>query len=453
MKTVHIRGVKWIGMLLLVAVMVFVSACGNNNAGESSNDAAGTNVSNENANNASGDPAENAGKSDEQKVTLTYWNGFTGPNRAAYEHVVKEFNASHPNIEVKMNITPWDSLLQKLPTAWKTGTGPDFAAVNTQYLPQYANAGLISPIDELYKEDGLSLDIFAPALKQNIQYKDHYYAAPANYNPLMLFYNKDIFTEAGLDPENPPQTRDEWIEAIVKTTKADGGNKQYGFVLGDHGLANWPILIWQNGGSLISEDGSKGTLTDPKTVEALKLWNDLVITKGITPINLAGADAGKLFRSGKAAMMMNGPWATNGFKEAGINFDVAPLPEGPGGSVTLANSDVMVVNKDTKHKAAVLEFMKYWNSKPSQEIIGLESGLPPTRIDMLDDSKLEENPFVLKFASVSKFGKFYLEGLEQFQKIDSDIIVPMIQAITNQTSTVEEATEKANEALNAILSK
>lgn len=223
-------------------------------------------------------------------------------------------------------------------------------------------------------------------------------------------------------------------------------------MIADHAtIPNWPILIWGGGGDIVSDDRRSSRLADPATIEAVKTWSDLVIGHGISPINLTGAEADKLFQTGKAAMEITGPWMTPGFAEAGINFDVAPIPVGPGGPVTLADSVALVAGKDTKHKEAVHAFMKFWNSKEAQIMLSVQSGFPPARTDLADDPELQKNEFAAKFSTVANDARFYLGGLEQASRIDDDIFIPAIQAILNQQDTVENALRKADEQLNQLL--
>jgi len=418
---------KGLAALWLLCLILVLAACSGGKGGDRSGAPAGGE--------SGGSASPAAGK-----VTLTFWNGFTGPDRPAYEELVKKFNAEHPKIEVVMDITPWDSLLAKLPTSFVSGQGPDIAGFDSALIPKYAKANLILPLDELYGADGIDPGVLPEGLLKAMKYGNHYYGAPANFATLMMYYNKDLFKEAGLDPNKPPATWDEWKVAIEKTTKTNGSDKQYGFVLGDHStIPVWPILMWGGGADFVSEDGTKATLDTPEFKSALEFWTDLIANKGASPTNLTGAESDKLFSTGKAAMTITGPWMTSGFTEAGLNYDVAPVPAGPKGSFTLANSVALVAGKDTKHKAEVLEFMKFWNSKASQEYLSVRSGFPPSRLDLEGSEKLKENPFVPKFASVAKSGKFYLQGVEDYTKVDTDIVTPLIQAVTNKQMTVEEA--------------
>lgn len=433
---------KWrTAIALLSVISVFLSACGGTKAPTS------TAKNPDSSTSATTQPE--AKKPSEEAVTLTFWNGFTGPDRPAYEDLVKQFTEKHPNIKINMDISPWDTMLAKLPTSLATGKGPDIAAFDSALLPQYAKSNLILPLDDLYA-NGIDQKAMAKSLVAAMKYNDKFYAVPANFATLLMYYNKDLFKAAGLDPEKPPQTWDEWKDAILKTTKTNGSDKQYGLVLADHAtIPMWPILIWGNGGNVVSEDGKKSMLNDAKTIEALKIWSDLVVNKGISPLNLTGGDADKVFGSGKAAMEINGPWMAGGL--SGIHYGLAPVPAGPAGKVTLANSVAMVAGKGTKNKDAVYEFMKFWSSADAQAYLSSKSGFPPSRTDLADNSLLKANPNVGKFAAVAGDSKFYLPGLEQYAKIDSDIFVPAIQAITNKKSTVEDTLADASKKLDALL--
>jgi multiple sugar transport system substrate-binding protein len=386
-----------------------------------------------------------------EKVVLKYWNGFTGPDRVVLEALVKQFNDSHPNIEVQMDIMPWDSLFQKLLTSMTVGAEPDIAAFSFRNMPEYAKAGVLMPLDDLYGPAGIDPNTLPPSYLDIIKYDGKYYGAPMNFATLMMYYNKDLFKAAGLDPEKPPTTWEEWTDAVQKLTideNKDGKPEQYGLVLADHQtIPMWPILVWGNGGKFISNDGKQSMLDDPKTIEAFEKWGALVAKQGISPVGLTGAEADKLFETGKAAMEMNGPWMTGGYTAAGLNYDVAPIPAGPAGQVTLADAAVMVINKNTKNKDAAYEFFKFWNSKEAQATWALGSGFPPARTD-LESAAMSSNPFVAKFASAAPYAHFYLPGLEKFNAIDSDIITPAIQTITRGLNPAAETLKDAATKMN-----
>ena len=397
-----------------------------------------------------------AGAAPTEKVTLTFWNGFTGPDRPALEEIVKRFNASHPNIQVRMQIMPWDTFYQKLLPSYASGKGPDIAAMASEQMPQYADKGVIAPLDELYESGGLNKDTLVSSAVEAGKWDDKYYAVPMNFTTLLLYWNKDMFREAGLDPEKPPQNWDQWADYAVKLTKdrnGDGRPEQYGYAIADNAtIPMWPILIWGNGGDIVSEDASQSMLDDPKTVEAVEFWANLIREKKISPVGLTGADADKLFQSKKAAMEVVGPWMTSGFEEAGIDFGLAMVPKGPERQVTLGTSVVMVVNAkaDEDKKNAAYEFIEYWHSKKSQIHWAVNSGFPPTNTQ-IKPNELKENPYVAEFGKYADQSQFYLTGVKDFTKVNSDIFEPAIQRVLNGRGTPQQVLGRASKQMEPVL--
>ncbi len=212
----------------------------------------------------------------QEKVTITFWNGFTGPDRPALEALVQQFNESQAEVEIEMTIMPWDSLYQTLLGALSSGEGPDIIGVNFNYVPVYASSGYVADLTE-YLVEGTNLDpaLWPEALVERLQYDGKFYAVPINFATLLMYYNKDLFAKAGLDPDNPPKTWDEWIAAIRATT----GEGVYGIAIGERQtIPNWPILLWGAGGDVII-DGKSG-LNSPETLLALNTWGPWCVTRG-----------------------------------------------------------------------------------------------------------------------------------------------------------------------------
>lgn len=385
------------------------------------------------------------------KTTLTFWNGMTGPDRATVEELVDEFNRTHPDIEIVMDIQPWDSLFQKLLPAFVVGAGPDIAAFATENIPQYAAAGVLSPINDFFEGEYMDVDSLVEATVEYARYGGNHYGVPLNFATLLLYYNKDHFAEAGL-PEEPPADWDEFKEYLLALTNVP---ERYGLAIAAKDtIPVWPILLWGNDGEILSSDGEI-LIDSAETKEAVKFWSDLIINHQVSQIGLAGAEADKLFQSGKASMEVVGPWMTTGFTEAGLNFDVAPVPAGPKGPATLGTSVAMVLGKnagnDSKKKDAAYKFFAFWNSKESQVKWSLGTGFPPNRTDLLDDPELAAHSWIPKFAAVSDDTHFYLQGTDKFREIETDIFIPAIEAILYGTKDVDMALDEAGAKLRTML--
>ena len=190
---------------------------------------------------------------------LTLWTGFTGPDRPAYDELVAEFNASHPKIQVTMDVQPWATLGQKLPSAWATGQGPDLATPSSDPGSIYqlhqdelgAAAGLRG---RRRRREDQRFDVPAGGESRRSPQDGKLYAVPANLATLVLYYNKDMFTAAGIT--DAPKTLADFQADAVKLTVGGAKPTQYGLSLADHQtIQMWPILQWMNGGDIVDASG------------------------------------------------------------------------------------------------------------------------------------------------------------------------------------------------------
>jgi len=381
-------------------------------------------------------------------VTLTYWNGFTGPDEPAVTALVSQFNASHPNITIKMSVMPWDVFYQKLLPAFAAGSGPDIAAMDTQQLPQYATKNVFLPLTSYYANSANDTSSLVPAAAAASEVNGTQYGVPANFAPLMLYWNKKLFAAAHIS--GPPQNWAQWQADVVKLSHG-GSSPQYGMALAENNtIAMWPILLWENGGGITNQAATQGMLSDPSTVSAVTQWSQLILKDGIAPQNITGAEADTLFQAQKAAMEMNGPWATTGYQKAGVDFGLAPIPAGPKKSVTLADVVSMSVNaKDSPAQVSAAEtFLTWWNSKSSQVYYAVHTGFVPTTTGVTA-ADLAANPDVAQFESVSSQARAYNLGT-QYTNIETNTWEPAIEKIL-QGANVASTLDGANTQVNSYL--
>ena len=378
-------------------------------------------------------------------VTLTYWSGFTGGDKQAYLDLIKKFNDTHPDIQVDYQLQPWDSIAQKLPTAIISGSGPDLATpdYNVATIQQYVANGLALPLDDLIAQVGDG--VLPQAVIDSFSVGGKLYAAPANYATLLLYYNKDLLTKAGIAA--PPKTMTELQDDAIKLSD---GNGQYGIALADNAtIQMWPVLIWSDGGDLIANKCS--ALADPKTIGTVEKWSGLIRDKQISPVGSTGQDADNLFAAGKAAFEINGPWAAGQYKAAGVNFDVAPVPVGDSGKpVTLASTVPTIVSSKTTHPKEAQEFLAWWLSKDTQAQLSTAAAYAPSRNDMATDPAITSNPTVAAFAAQVPNARLYLPTEKDFAKIDTGIFIPAIQS-AEQNGNAADALKAANDQLNQLL--
>jgi multiple sugar transport system substrate-binding protein len=344
-------------------------------------------------------------------VTLTYWNGFTGPDGPTVVALVNKFNATHRDIKIKMTIMSWDVLYEKLLPALASGSGPNIVGMDTEELPQYAAKHVFAPLKNYYADPSNDTKALSKGAVSGTVVEGTEYAVPINYAPLMLYWNKTLFAKAHIS--GPPKNWTQWQADAVKLSHK-GSSPQYGISLAeDNTIPMWPILIWENGGGIVNSSLNKGMLSSPGTLGAVTQWSKLIIKDGIAPVNITGAEADSLFTAQKSAMEMNGPWATSGYAGAHVNFGLAPIPAGPKKTVTLADVIAMSANAhDTSAQLQASEtFFTWWNTKPTQIYYAVHTGFVPTRADVTA-ADLKANPYVAQFDRVAGMGRPYELGTQ-----------------------------------------
>jgi multiple sugar transport system substrate-binding protein len=277
-------------------------------------------------------------------VELVVWNPFTGPDGNFFNQIVEEFNAATPNVQVTVQTQVGAEYIAKLEAAASANELPHVIAAGYDALPQLVENGIVTPIDDLATQAGLDASDFPEAIWNAGQWKDQRVGIPIDTHTMNFYYNKALFEEAGLDPESPPTTREEFeaaIAAVQENTDADG----YQMVASGPG-ANFLVgiqfaaLFYQGGGEWTNADFTEATFNSEAGVQAAAYLKHLVDDLGVPKVE---SDAEiNAFQQGNNAMVMSGIWETTRYNDAlGEDLGVAPIPsifgEGTwGGSHNLA---------------------------------------------------------------------------------------------------------------------
>jgi ABC-type glycerol-3-phosphate transport system substrate-binding protein len=268
---------------------------------------------------------------------LTLWHGLTGTDGAVFAVMLEDFVEANPDVCLNAEGYAWDTFFQKYPTAVAAGTPPDMVIFHAAEVNQMASQGLMAPLEELMFSDGtMNKDDFNPAVIDAITYEGNTMAVPFDNHGWMLWYNKQLIEDAGLDPENLPQNGDEFLEwAQMLTTDVNGLHpNEEGFDPDNVDVwameFTWPrytipTTLWQFGASIISEDGTQATLNSPEAIAAIQYWHDMMYKYYVAPPAIPGKLwAGDLYANNRLVFMWEGTW-TGGFMKD--NPDVAALTE------------------------------------------------------------------------------------------------------------------------------
>lgn len=318
------------------------------------------------------DSTNAAGGNKEVVVRLGCWGGNDAETKMLDDQI-QAFQNKYPNIIIKKEVITGD-YLQAIQSKIASKTAPDLYYLDVALASKFMKEGIIDPIDEyLDKED---MKDFFPNLLQGYQMNGKTYGIPKDYNPLVLYYNKDMFEKAGVQP---PTTWDELKVAAEKTTK-DG---VFGFCL-ENDPQRFGAFILQNGGKI--NDGDKPAFNTPEAVQALDFYYSFAKNKSGATFKDMGTDwAGAAFAQKKTAMIMAGGWVIPYMAQNGpdVKYGMVTLPKGKQNG-NLMFTVAYVLNKDSKVKKEAMEVSKFLTGKDGLKIVA-ESGLAiPSRKSMAD---------------------------------------------------------------------
>ncbi len=394
-----------------------------------------------------------SGNSSSGPTTITFWNGFTGPDRPAVEQVVKNFNASQKKVKIDMTIEPWDTFYAKLLPAYAAGNGPTLVGgMDPAQFPGYASKGVLKDVKSFYSGWPGSKNLIKADVNSTI-YKGVQYGMPMTGSTTMLYYNKKLLAAAGIT--NPPTTQTELGDDAVKLTHYNASSPTssvYGIALPDNNApTTWEALMQGNGGGVVSDDGKTSLLGSPASIQTITYWTDLLREQHVGPTDLAGAASDSLFEAGKVAFNITGAWASAGYKAAGIDFGIVNVPRGTARQAAqLVGGDFAVDAKATAAQtAAAYTFVKYWESPKSQLIYSLQSGSPPV-LTTITSAQLASNPTAQIFYR-AKGGIRQYPGELNYAQMQTDVFVPMLQEIENGKGTAAQLMPLASQKIAALI--
>lgn len=396
--------------------------------------------------------ADNSGNgSGKEGVTeLTVWAPFTGSDGDVLREIINDYNETNTdNIKVTIDIMDNDTLQSKLPTAVSTKTGPDFVLVGIEYVKQYAENGLIEDISDFWQVQGIDESNFYENVVAKSYVGDKLYGVPMQYNLQYLYYNKDAFAAAGLDPEAPPTTMEELRAAAIACT--DSSKRQYGLGLPtDYGY--YCEYLWANGGDVIDTAGTTNLLNSEENVNTLTWLQQMILEDGVSPSGLTATDADTMFQSGQLAMYTSGPWNINGLTALGVNYGITAIPAGSAGAFSPEGGCSFMLTKgaDEATKAAVYKFMAYWLSDETLKEWSVRNGFPVWSYSLLEDADIKNNEVLSSVSSASEIGRDWHLGLEIGSQIDNDVMKPMMEKIL-AGSDVTASLKEASDILDGIL--
>lgn len=392
-----------------------------------------------------------------QAVEIEYWQYVYETRVTAMDQLIDAFEAANPDITVKQVTFPYADYQTRVVAANMARKGPDVLQMFYGWTDQFVGGKVIQPLSpEVFPHDEIETEFFpiVTAMKRG----DDYYGLPTAVRSLALFYNKDLMTKAGLDPENPPKTLDEMVAAAKAMTEMDaGGNLSTAGMTLDMGGQDhqwWrEVLVRQFGGEPYNADYSQVTYNDAAGAAALKFYTDLQLVEKVGQRGFM--DEGQAaFRAGRAGLTIDGTFRLGSFSSIeDFEWGVTELPanaEGVRSNYASYFANGIGIGAEGEELAAAEKFLAYISSPEAMKIwLDVVGELPARRDVALTEENLADPiyaPF-LKGLDYAKTTLFVDEAAQRQNAID------MANRILIDGQSVEESLAQAAEAEQAIIDK
>ncbi|MEM7128433.1 MAG: extracellular solute-binding protein [Chloroflexota bacterium] len=339
--------------------------------------------------------AGGAATGSQTEITTMFWDG--PPLIGIREEALMPFSEAHPECKLNFTSVPggWNGgYADKLFTQLGAGQPPDMFIIRTADLPEFLSKDLLLDLKPFIEQDGYDLSEFPDLAIEAYTHEGGIYGLPDNVASIAIFYNKDMFDEAGaMMPtaqwDDPAWTVDDFFNSCEKLTKTDANGKTTQFA---YDVTGWNV-VWQTwvrifGGQVVDDPffPTECTLDQPEAVEALQFYSDLRWEYGFAPKPEVMADMGttELLLTGRLAMLNNGSWAFNNFRDTDFTVALGHYPTGPGGRSNYVYYFPLVVPKTTESPECAWNLLKYFNG-PAMEKIIKDGGLQGTRLSAQEE--------------------------------------------------------------------
>jgi multiple sugar transport system substrate-binding protein len=297
-------------------------------------------------------------------VTLTYFTFSAAPDHLKdLNNIVAGFEKVNPTIKINVQSASYNDYFTKLQTQIASGQAPDTFELNYENFVTYAAGGQLLNLSKTAKTDRhFKSSVYYPRAYQAFQNKGTQYGLPETFSVVLLFYNKDLFRQAGVAF---PKATWKWNDELAAAKKLTDSGKG---VFGDF----QPVQFWefykvlaQSGGTFFNRTKTAATFDSAKGIEALN-WLLTKTSAGVMPtkVQMGGRDDGAMFKAGKLAMWHTGIWMFTDLKAAPFGWDVMVEP----GNARKAHhffSNAVVTSAKTKHPREAWKWLRYFTSNPT----------------------------------------------------------------------------------------
>lgn len=391
---------------------------------------------------------------------IRYMRWGTPDELDAEKKLIAIFEKANPDIKVKLEVAAWGDYWRKLQATLSGHSAPDVFLMGGQYLFDFVEKGVLEDLTEKVKSENFDLSEYFSVPVNLFRYKNGLWGLPRDCNTVVIYYNKDIFKEAGVPFPADGWTWDDFKDAalkLAKDTDGDGRNDIWSYIVFHDSMeTRWGSFIWQNGGHVLNEDKTKCLLDQPEAIEAIQFQADLIHKYKVAPdIPTLAAFGSNMFMTGKLAMESAGSWGLKSYRKIEkFDWDIAPMPKGKIKAAPV-NGLANVIYSESKKKDAAWRLVKFLSGKTCQEALARSgTSIPALKSVALSDTflKAHEKPEHIKVV---------LDQLEYGHTIDftplfarwDELVMREMELVFRGEKSVEDACRDAARQTNAILAK
>lgn len=332
-------------------------------------------------------------KTEDGKIKITMWHGFSEADGKTLEGIVDDFNNSQDEYFIDAQLQPWSTIGETMVTKVTSGDGPDFVTTGADNGQGWSLDGTFQCVTDFYDDPENETENYIPNVVDQITFdidgSEEKCAVPMGYAPTAVWYNTDMWAEAGLTDADYPTTWDELADAAQKLTSGDRKGLTFS---GEY--ARIGVFMKQAGGGLVDDAGTTAIANNEESVAGLEEVKTL-LDSGVAAYaaDLGTGWGGEAFGSGKAAMAIEGNWLTGSMSVdyPDVNYKVVELPAGPAGKGTMHFTNGWGIAADSPNQEGAIDLVEYLTSDDVVMDFAEAFGIMPATTTLADAWK-EANP-------------------------------------------------------------
>lgn len=381
--------------------------------------------------------------------TLTLWT--RAPLEKQANLLVDAYNESHEN-QVELTVVPNDDYVAKVGAAAGSGGLPDLFAADIVYVPNWVEQGLFQDITDNIDGFDFKDEINQGHLSAGTL-DGQEYVLPFVLDLSMMFWNKDLATEAGLDAEAGPANLEEyaeWAKAIQALNKPDTYGTATGLNCGGCLVFTWFPSVWADGEEVLSDDGTESLLASDTAKDVYATWKDLWDSGAVLPSSQdeAGPTWTAGFTEGKVGIQF---YPATLLSSTPFDAGVAGIPGPGGGGSTFVGGDGIGISKDSKKAAQAWNFLNWLMSEEAQVQVLAKNNDVVSRADLADNEYSEKDPRLVTINEVAGNGDTPVAI--NFQQAFNAPSSPWLTLVRNAVLGDGDAVDADNDEITAVLSQ